>query len=182
MSGWGHAAHTPTQGMVEERYVQGGSIPPIPPGWVRCIYSLSPSNLLHAPGYMLLTAAALGVITAPAGGEVRDRGALEGRNPWVGEPLAPQVHKGVTVGMLFSPGCSALCGEKDTTIGCHKGLSYCITVCYTQVRRVVHILDVPGINGARRCCPFVRRQLINFVQRRGTSRRRDVSFCHRLLG
>ena len=66
------------------------------PGWVGRTYSLSHRGELPAPGYMPVTAAALGVITAPSGCTVRDRGAQGGRTPWVRDPWIPPGVESVT--------------------------------------------------------------------------------------
>jgi len=65
----------------------------------------------------------LGVtVTAGSAGGVLTAWAQHGRNGWVGDTSVPPGPKGVKVGMQSVRETSALCGEKDTTIGCDKGL------------------------------------------------------------
>jgi len=93
------------------------TIPTIPPGYHRGIYSLSPillSPLLGAPCSRLLHAEHWHRYT---GRSVTDHRALDRDLPWVGEVSALLGPKSVNIPMLFPLETSALPGEKCTTIG-----------------------------------------------------------------
>ena len=86
----------------------GGGYPTIPPRRVGCIYSLSPSTLLSAPGYTSHTAGAPGVITAPTDAQARRHRAQTRRIPWVRAGLVPPGVISVSIPMGSVRGCSAL--------------------------------------------------------------------------
>ena len=91
--------------------------PTIPPGLVGRLCSLSPVPTLPAPGTTSSTAAAPGVITAPTDARVKERGALFGRNPWVGKQRCAELLIPVIIDRHVRAELLRLSGEKRTTIG-----------------------------------------------------------------